>query len=1122
MKHTQSPFRMLLLAALLFVAGALQAKVITGTVTDQTGETIISASVVVKGTTIGTVTDFDGNYTLDVPDNATTLVFSYIGLQTQEVAISGNVINVTLSENSEVLEEVVVTGYGTTKKRDLVTSVASVSADQLKDVPVVSAAEALQGKLAGVSVTTSEGSPDADVKIRVRGGTSLTQSSDPLYIVDGFPVSSISDIAPGDIASMDVLKDAAATAIYGAQGANGVIIITTKDVKTTDEKFKWNVEYTGYVGMRKIAKKYDMMNGEDYLRMQYEYAYHEGKGSDDKMMSNFYKYYDPKYNSEAKTHGTLASVLEYWAGEGDDDWQETTFGGNHLNSNQNISISGGIKKANFNLNYNRIDDNSIMYGSNYVRNNASLKAKFQPIKNMSIGLTLRFSNTDVLGSGTNPAEDSGSKGESRLRNATSFVPLHGIEVRLVDLEDDTDLGNLYNPIIAIDDNYKKKVDNKLTANAFIQYKFLKKFTVKAEVGYETRDVKKDQYYGATTSFARNGDGNAHTGPNFGHGIWSDYKTSRFKETNTFEYAEKFNDNAHDFSILIGEEQTIKKGNSLTLKAYGFDPKISGPGVFQDLSICQAMDSITYIDPSDNMLSFFARANYNYMGRYYLTATFRADASTKFAKGHQWGYFPSVAVAWRMIDEQWMESAQDVMSNLKFRLSYGTVGNNNVELGYLHYDYLQLPASYMQGMDMKIQDGGSGNNLIAANQNLKWETTITRDFGIDYGFFNERLSGAIDLYWNNTKDLILKYKLATGGYNYQYRNIGSTDNKGVEFSVKGVILDHKSKSLNYGLTADFNITYNKNKVVSLGGMDDYQLLSDCFSTYYTQAYEFRLTEGSPIGDVYGYKTDGWYTADDFAQYNKTKNIWLDADGNPVNTPLGEAYPGMSKIVPTGQDENGKDVYELQKIGNTMPVVTGGFNLSFFIGGEKWGKVDLAANFNYSVGNDVVNMTNLDYSTVCSSTRNRNILASYAYGQRYSLFDADGVFMPTSGSSSKIISGDEYAAMALRVDEANASATCPNPIVGSPVLTDRYVEDASFLRLSSLNLGYSLSQKWIKKAHISNCRLFFSASNLFVLTKYSGLDPEVDTRSKVNPLAVGVDFAAFPKSRGFNFGVNLSFE
>ena len=259
MKLNLGVFRTMFLSAFLMVGMALQARVVSGVVKDPTGETIISASVVVKGTSIGTVTDFDGNYSLDVPDDAKVLVFSYIGMQTQEVTITGSVHNVVLKENSEVLEEVVVTGYGTTKKRDVVTSVASVSAEQLKDIPVVSAAEALQGKMAGVSVTTTEGSPDADVKIRVRGGTSLTQSNDPLYIVDGFPVSSISDIAPTDIQSMDVLKDAAATAIYGAQGANGVIIITTKDADTdSEDKMTFNVSYTGFVGWKSIAKKYDV------------------------------------------------------------------------------------------------------------------------------------------------------------------------------------------------------------------------------------------------------------------------------------------------------------------------------------------------------------------------------------------------------------------------------------------------------------------------------------------------------------------------------------------------------------------------------------------------------------------------------------------------------------------------------------------------------------------------------------------------------------------------------------------------------------------------------------------------------------------------------------------------
>ncbi len=1155
MKLNFSVFRTMMLSALLFVGMAAQARVISGTVKDQTGETIISASVVVKGTTIGTVTDFDGNYSLDVPDDAKVLVFSYIGMKTQELNITGNTMNVVLSENSEVLEEVVVTGYGTTKKRDVVTSVASVGAEQLKDIPVTSAAEALQGKLSGVTVTTTEGSPDADVKIRVRGGTSLTQSNEPLYIVDGFPVSSISDIAPSDIASMDVLKDAAATAIYGAQGANGVIIITTKDTQSADgEKMTIHADYTGYMGWRHIAKKYNMMDGEDFLRMQYEYAYFDGKGQDSKLLDNFYKYFDRVgYNKTEKTHGSFSSVIEQWRKfrtdesalsaafpnmsqnqldiyhafkdeNGDIDWQDATFGGNHLNSNHTFNISGGMKSANFNFTYNRIDDHSIMYGSNYSRNNISLKTKFKPIKNLTIAATARYTNTNVLGAGTNSAQDAGSTSESRLRNAVSFIPLPGIEAYIKDMEDDTDLGNLWNPIIAIDDSYKKKVDNKLTLNGYVSYKFLKYFTLKAELGYENRTVAQDRYYGKTTFYARQGEGNAQVGQGFGHSVSTNDVTSRLKETNTFEYAQKFVGNAHDFSLLLGEEQTINKGELRTIYGYGFDPTLSGAQVFSLLGQAQKSTIKNYVDPTDNMLSFFARANYNYKGRYYITATFRADGSSRFTKGNQWGFFPSVAVAWRMVDEEFMAPAQSWLSNLKFRLSYGTVGNNQVDLGYLHFDYLASQSPYMQGMGTILTDGQNGTNnyLIAANPNLKWETTVTRDFGIDYGFFNERLSGAIDLYWNNTNDLILRYRLATGGYNYQYRNIGSTDNKGVEFSIKGVILDRRAKDLSYGLTVDANVSYNHNTVVDLGGMDTYKVPTGCFSTYYTQEYEYMLTPGSAVGDVYGYKTDGWYTAADFASYNKSTGAmggWKDAEGKAIETPLGIAYPGMPKIV---KDEKGE--YSLQKIGNTLPTVTGGFNINCFVGGDNWGKVDFAANFTYSIGNDVVNMAALDYSSVCSSTRNRNLLAAYAYDQRYSLFDANGNFMRGFAAefSGNNLTGDAYKAMAAYVDEQNANAKVANPYCTSLVLTDKYVEDASYLRLASLNIGYTLARKWTEKAHISTCRIFFSASNLFCATKYSGLDPEVDTRSKVNPLAIGVDYSAFPKSRGFNFGVNLSFE
>ena len=1119
-----SVFRSLALAALLVMGMTVEARVISGTVTDQTGETVISASVMVKGTTIGTVTDFDGNYTLDVPDDAKVLVFSYIGMKAQELNITGNVMNVVLSENSEVLEEVVVTGYGTTKKRDLVTAVSSVNAEQLKDIPVASASEALQGKLAGVSVTTTEGSPDADVKIRVRGGTSLTQSSDPLYIVDGFQVSSIADISPSDIQSMDVLKDAAATAIYGAQGANGVIIITTKDAdNNAEDKMQIHFDYTGYMGWKQMAKKYDMLDVDDFILMQYEYAYNKAKGNTANIPSNFNQYFDPQYaaTGQADQVMTIPAIQDYWHGQKVTDWQEETFGRHGLNSNHSFTVSGGNKAANFSLSYNRIDDKGIMYGSDYARNNLSFKAKFKPIKDLTISFTARYSNTNVLGSGTNTAQDAGSKTESRVRNAIAYSPIELFaKDNVAGLDDYESFGSLYDPITTIDHNYRKKVDDKFNLQGYVSYKFAKMFTIKSELGYEGRYQKQDRYYGPTTYFSRAGDGFTYAGgAGYGHVVVTDDKSSRFKNTNTLEFKKKWGDD-HDLGILIGEEIQILKGELRTYNGYGYDASLTGDKVFNYLGSAKAYTNKSYVNPTDNMLSFFARANYILFNRYYITATFRADASTRFAKGNQWGFFPSAAVAWRIIDEEWMAPAQDVMSNFKLRLSYGSVGNNNVDLGYLRPEYISSSTAYMEVFSTKLVDGGS--DVIAANNKLKWETTITRDLGLDFGFWNERLSGTIDLYWNTTKDLILKYKMAIGGYNYQYRNIGSTDNKGVELSLNGVILDKKSKSLSYGLSVNANISHNYNKVVDLGGMSEYLVSSGCFSSNYDNVdYEFKLRPGDKVGNIYGYQTAGWYTTDDFVSYNPSNARWYAANGKAITTILGEARPGMTKIV----DQNGDGVINDEDrvvLGNTQADVQGGFGVNFHIGGDKWGKFDLSAQFTYSVGNEVLNLSALDYGTIFDKSKLRNNTANVAYGMRYSLFRADGTFIPSGhiGASGKV-EGDDYAAMAAALTAANAGARTANPISDNIALTDKYVEDASFLRLSSLTIGYSLPDRWISKAYIKTARIFFTASNLFCVTPYSGADPEVDTRSKINPLASGVDFSAFPKSRAFNFGINLSF-
>ena len=1136
MKLNFSVFRSMFFSVLLLGSMAVEARVITGTVKDQTGETIISASVVVKGTTIGTVTDFDGNYSLDVPDDAKMLIFSYIGMKTQELNITGNTMNVVLSENSEVLEEVVVTGYGTTKKRDVVTSVASIGADQIKDIPVTSAAEALQGKLSGVTVTTTEGAPDADVKIRVRGGTSLTQSNDPLYIVDGMPVSSISDIAPSDIASMDVLKDAAATAIYGAQGANGVIIITTKDADTDDDKMTFHVDYSGYIGWKKIAKKYDVMNPEDFALMQYEWAYQKDNSLSG-LRSNFYAYFDQLYNNtkykdpaEVENSSISDVLAEYADAEQHPfiDWQEKTFGRTGFNSNQSVSLSGGNKNANFTLSYNRIDDKAIMEQSNYTRNNISGKAKFKPFKNFTIGFTTRYTNTAVLGSGSNAVKDNGTATESRLRNCVVYTPTQLLSKNdgSVEEEDET-FGSLYDPLTTIRDNYKLKQDQKWNIQGYMSYKFAKHFTARVDLGYESRHIQTNRYYGPTTYFSRN------TGrPGIEAGTAqvqvTDDRTSSLTNHNTLEWKQTFS-NDHNVSVLVGEETVIRKGE--TKNEYGFGYKgsydVLNGEIFNYLGQAAYSEFTNYVLPRDNQLSFLARANYDYKGRYYITGTFRADCSTRFAKGNQWGYFPSGAIAWRMSDEEFMENASSWLSNMKFRLSLGMAGNNNVDLGYLHPDFLSQQMTYFdmgQGTSNILVVGGA--DKIAANPNLKWETTITRDFGIDYGFLNERLTGTIDLYWNTTKDLIIR-QIMPARYNYQYQNIGSTRNMGMEFSIKGVILDHKSKSLSYYLSLDGNISFNKTRVEDLGNVTSMLAQTSCFgSSEYLTTAEFLLEVGQPVGNVYGYVTDGYYTAADFQSYMTSTHAWglksdvpSYGDGFLTNAPV----PGSIKF----KDLNGDGVInEKDKtiLGNTVPTHSGGFNLNFNIGGDKWGKIDLAANFTFAFGNKILNLSKMEYTTITEKTKMRNLISAMSYNNRYSLMSAQGQYMPDVYATDALMFGDAYQAFAAQLDQMNADkgAKTHSPIMSHYVVTDLDMEDGSFLRLNQLTLGYALPKVWMEKTKVINTiRVYVQGTNLFCATKYSGLDPEVDTRSSKNPLTPGVDFSAYPKSRGINVGMNIQF-
>ncbi len=1119
--------RRLLFIALLggASASAYADKTISGNVKDDTGQPAIGATVQVEGTTVGTMTDLDGNYTLTVPDDTREVTISYVGLATQTVQIKGNVANVDLKADDKTLDDVVVIGYQEVKKRDVVASTSSVGADQIKNLPVTDAAQAMQGKLAGVQVVQSEGSPDADISIRVRGGNSLTQSSTPLYIVDGFPVSSINDISPTDIQSIDVLKDAAATAIYGAQGANGVIIITTKDAQANDSEdcgMKFHVDYTGYLGWKKLAKKYDVLSAQDFAKLQYEYTYLAKKGKASDVAKNWFKYFDKDYDqsADAVSTNTYNDVINNIGSEEETDWQKKTFDNTGFTSNHSFTVSAANKKSSFNLSYNRIDDEGIMRESDYTRNNLSFKAKFKPLKDLTVGTNFRFTNTTVLGSGSNTAEDAGSKTENRIVNAIAYTPIHLYAVDNSALEDEESFGSMYDPITTISDNYKFKRDNKFDMNGYASYKFLKKFTARVDLGYQARYIDVDRFYGKTTYYSRAGNGFSKAGGKAGmvSAIRTNEEDTRLRESATLEYKNKFA-GAHNLNLMIGQEMIRNSGELNTNYGYGYPGTYDGEYLFEHFGSYFATDNAQYIDPNDNMLSFFGRGTYDYKGRYYLTGTLRADCSTRFAKGNQWGVFPAMAAAWRISDESWMRSfARSArMSNLKLRLSYGVAGNNNVELGAVDGDFtlstsgVYVASSAFENTSYILTAGGA--EKIVPNNDLTWETTTTRDLGLDYGFFNDRLSGTIDLYWNSTKDLIIKYKLPTTGY--QYRNVAETKNLGAEFSVKGVILDKRSKNFNYNLTVDANISRNKNTVVDLGGMDAYYVSTSYLATGYFSTDEFIVEEDKSIGRIYGFESDGYYTAADFDGYNATTFEWTKG-GAVVASNYGInslAYPGLLKV----KDLNGDGQITLEDrtvIGCTMPEFTGGFSITGSIGSEKWGQVDAAANFTYSYGNDVLNLTGLSMSNIQDKTKLRNTLSDMtASGTRYTLFDADGVYIPSKSTV--------YGAIASELDARNAGASEASPITGSTMLTDKCVEDGSFLRFASLTIGYSLPDKWISKAKLTKARVFFSASNLFVLTNYSGDDPEVSTGTKRNPLAVGVDWSAYPRSRNFNFGVNLSF-
>ena len=1062
-KNGMKYFYAFILFLSLFMSNELSAQnrvTIGGVITDPNNMPIPGVNILEKGTQNSTVTDFNGKFTLGVSGSNSILVFSYVGYETlTQIVGQKKSLSVVLKDSASQLDEIVIIGYGTSRKADLTGSVVSISGEDLKKLSIASVAETLTGRLAGVQVTSSEGSPDSEIKIRIRGGGSLTQDSSPLIIVDGFPVNSMSDVSPSDVENITVLKDASSTAIYGSRGANGVIIITTKSGKDG----KMVVSFNSFFGFKKIANTIDVLQPEDFVKWQYEYA----------LLRN-------DLNSYEKYFGKWQDYDQY-AGVKGTNWQKQIYGRMGEVRSRDLGIRGGSDKLSYSFNYAHYDEKAIMVGSDFKRNNLSFSLKNKASDKIDLSFTMRYSDTEVNGGGTNEQNEV-SSADARLRHSVGYspIPLPGLTT---DNTDEALSSYLVSPFVSVADNDRKQNRRNFNMLGSFSWEILKDLKFKSDFGLDNYNYKDYRFYGRSTYYVSNIPSAENQGsPAI---IISNRDDMRFRNANTLNYDFKniLGEN-HRLKVLVGQEMINYKSNEIESTIQGF-PKFFDFNNAKNLSsqgIPQAVDN--NYSPDDKLLSFFGRVNYDIKNRYLFTATYRADGSSKFLGNNRWGYFPAAAVAWKLSEEDFLKDVSWI-SGLKFRLSYGQAGNNNIPTG-------QTVQSFQSSSSAWINEATNywSASKTLANPDLKWETTVTQNVGLDYELFKGRLSGSLEMYKNVTKDLLVRFPVPGTGYDSQYRNMGETQNTGVEASLNVIAID----KADYGLSFSFNIGLNKNRINSLGILKDFGQNTNWASTAIGNDYVVNV--GQPIGLMYGYKSDGRYEVSDFdyagGAYTLKANV-----ANSSNV-VGTVRPGTMKL----KDVNGDgtvDSSDLSIIGDANPKHTGGF----VINGNAHG-FDLSAAFNWSVGNDVYNANKIEFTTSNTNGQYRNLSAEMADGNRWTNLDAVGQLVTEPG---------ELAAL-------NANTTMWSPYMKSFVFSDWAVEDGSFLRLNSLTLGYTLPESLISKLGISKFRFYATANNVFILTNYSGLDPEVSTRRNT-PLTPGVDYSPFPRSRQVVFGLNLNF-
>lgn len=1021
-------------------AGVLNAQTVKGTViSGSDNEPLIGASVMVEGTRNGAVTDLDGNFTISAK-NGQTLEVSYLGFITQKVKVTGSVINVTLNEDKQSLDEVVVVGYGVQKKKLVTGATVQLKGDDIAKLNTTNPLSAMQGQTPGVNIVSTSGQPGASMSVTIRGlGT--VGNSQPLYLIDGVG-GDITTLNPADIESIDVLKDAASAAIYGAQAANGVVLVTTKSGKEGVSK----ITYDGYVGWQTLGRKFEMLNANQYMQIM-----------DEALLNSYMSPID---------WTSLSAIRDANGNVYNTDWIDQAVDNGALTTSHSLAFTGGSKTSTYSISGGYTGQDGLIGGSDvsyYKRYNLRANSEHKMWNGLvTIGEHVGFVYKDSRGMGT------GNIYNNNLRSAFSTSPLvpvydaNGNYYSTVDSDWNKNDGNPYGTMMM--NRYNQSKNTSVDANVYVQIEPIKNLKFKTVFGLSYGGSNYRSFTPIYKFTPQSGNGITKVNQSNGNGtslVW----------TNTLTY--DFDIKDHHISALLGSETTKYDGEStgsygVNLTA-GFD---DWEHAYVENTEKGHADRKVSGGPYDATRgqSFFARLGWSWKDRYMVNATMRADGSSKFAKGHRWGYFPSVSAGWTLTEEDFMKSAASWLDFLKLRLSWGQVGNANINC----YQYLAPVTTSNTNYNFGATGGTDAWVMGAyterlANEKVKWETSEQYNVGLDARFLRQRLSLTLDGYIKSTKDWLVQAPIrATAGTGGPVINGGDVKNKGIEVGLSWN--DNIGRDFTYSVGANF--AYNHNEVGNIPTLDG--IIHGKDNQIYSNAEEFyRAENGHAIGYFWGYKTAGLF------QNQKEINDWI-AAGNGIYQ--ADVKPGDVKYVDVNHDGviNASDKVDL---GNGLPKYTFGFNVNL-----AWKGFDLSANFTGAAGFQIAQ----SYRNPDSSQANysRRILKRWT---------GEG----TSNEIPRVTYGD----------------------VGNWLFSDLYLQDGDYIRLQNLTMGYDF-KKLISWKGLSKMRLYFQVQNLFTLTKYDGMDPEIGSfngtdGNSSDAWVSGVDMGYYPHPRTFIVGLNLAF-